>query len=162
LIGQGRLAAPNLSKLMKEIQDDAVTMIRAVEAGATGEGEKANARLDAIRTAGLLEATSEIEVSRIARLTGVAETGDSLHRLVMDLHKQLNRLAASCSEEILDGAHAFGLHSEDRGAVAAFMKGLNATRGLKFNHPGLDTMATRAGGRLLIQNDIGTTDAHVV
>jgi uncharacterized protein Yka (UPF0111/DUF47 family) len=42
------------------------------------------------------------------------------------------------------------------------MKGLNATRGLKFNHPGLDTTATRAGGRLLIQNDIGTTDAHVV
>ncbi|WP_027553802.1 hypothetical protein [Bradyrhizobium sp. Cp5.3] len=162
LIGQGRLAAPNLSKLMKEIQDDAVTMIRAVEAGASGEGEKANARLDAIRTAGLLEAASEIEISRIARLTGVAETGDSLHRLVMDLHKQLNRLAASCSEEVLDGAHAFGLHSEDRGAVAAFMKGLNATRGLKFNHPGLDTMATRAGGRLLIQNDIGTTDAHVV
>ena len=42
------------------------------------------------------------------------------------------------------------------------MQGLNETRGLKFNHPGLDTMATRSGGRLLIQNDIGTTDAHVV
>ncbi|WP_158669033.1 hypothetical protein, partial [Bradyrhizobium guangdongense] len=69
---------------------------------------------------------------------------------------------SSCSEEALDGAHVFGLHGEDRVAVAAFMKGLNATRGLKFNHPGLDTMATRAGGRLLIQNDIGTTDAHVV
>jgi uncharacterized protein Yka (UPF0111/DUF47 family) len=33
---------------------------------------------------------------------------------------------------------------------------------LKFDHPGLDTMATRAGDRLLIQNDIGTTDAHVL
>ncbi len=42
------------------------------------------------------------------------------------------------------------------------MRGLNATRGLKFNHPGLDTMATRSAGRLLIQNDIGTTDAHVL
>jgi len=163
LIGRGRLAAPDLGKLMEDIQDDAATMIRAVGAGAAGEGEKARARLDAIRAAGLLEATCEIEMSRIARLTGVADTaGDSLHRLVMDLHKQLNRLAASCSEEVLDGAHVFGLHSEDRPAVAAFMKGLNATRGLKFNHPGLDTMATRAGGRLLIQNDIGTTDAHVV
>ena len=163
LIGQDRLAAPNLAKLMKEIQDDAATMIRAVDAGAPDEGRKANARLDAIRGAGLLDAVSEIDISRIARLTGVAEAaGDSLHRLVMDLHKQLNGLAASCSEEALDGAHVFGLHAEDRAAVTAFMKGLNATRGLKFNHPGLDTMATRAGGRLLIQNDIGTTDAHVV
>jgi uncharacterized protein Yka (UPF0111/DUF47 family) len=163
LIGPDRLAAPNLAKLMKEIQDDATTMIRAVDAGAPDEGKKANTRLDAIRGAGLLDSVGEIEISRIARLTGVTETaGDSLHRLVMDLHKQLNRLAASCSEEALDGAHVFGLHAEDRAAVAAFMKGLNATRGLKFNHPGLDTMATRAGGRLLIQNDIGTTDAHVV
>lgn len=163
MIGQDRLAAPNLAKLMKEIQDDATTMIRAVDAGTPDEGKKANTRLDTIRSAGLLDAAGEIEMSRIARLTGVADTaGDSLHRLVMDLHKQLNRLAASCSEEALDGAHVFGLHSEDRAAVAAFMKGLNATRGLKFNHPGLDTMATRAGGRLLIQNDIGTTDAHVV
>lgn len=163
MIGQGRLAAPNLAKLMKEIQDDAATMIRAVDAGAPDEGRKANARLETIRGAGLLDAVSEIEIARISRLTGVSDTaGDSLHRLVMDLHKQLNRLAASCSEEALDGAHVFGLHSEDRAAVAAFMGGLNATRGLKFNHPGLDTMATRASGRLLIQNDIGTTDAHVV
>jgi hypothetical protein len=56
----------------------------------------------------------------------------------------------------------FGLHPEDRAAVESFMEGLNMTRALKFNHPGLDTMATRSGTRLLIQNDIGTTDAHVV
>jgi uncharacterized protein Yka (UPF0111/DUF47 family) len=56
----------------------------------------------------------------------------------------------------------FGLHAEDRAPVESFMQGLNETRALKFNHPGLDTMATRSGGRLLIQNDIGTTDAHVV
>ncbi|MBR0781697.1 hypothetical protein [Bradyrhizobium iriomotense] len=163
LIGQDRLAAPGLAELMQNIQDDAATMIRAVGAGTASEGAKAQVRFEAIRAAGLLDATGEIEKSRIARLTGLTESaGDSLHRLVMDLHKQLNRLAASCAEEALDGAHVFGLHGEDRTAVAAFMKGLNATRGLKFNHPGLDTMAMRAGGRLLIQNDIGTTDAHVV
>ncbi|MCG2625034.1 hypothetical protein L6654_00245 [Bradyrhizobium sp. WYCCWR 13023] len=163
MIGRDRLAAPALAKLMKEIEDDAATMIRAVKAGTPDEGTKADARLEAIRSAGLLDPASEIEIARIARLTGVTDAaGDSLHRLVMDLHKQLNKLAASCSEEALDGAHVFGLHGEDRAAVAAFMTGLNATRGLRFNHPGLDTMATRAGGRLLIQNDIGTTDAHVV
>lgn len=163
LIGGGRLTAPNLARLMKEIQDDAATMIRAVSAGAAAEGEKASARLNTIRSAGLLDTGNEIEIARIARLTGVSEAGgDSLHRLVMDLHKQLNKLAANCAEEILGGAHVFGLHAEDRSAVESFMKGLNETRALKFNHPGLDTMATRSGGRLLIQNDIGTTDAHVV
>jgi uncharacterized protein Yka (UPF0111/DUF47 family) len=42
------------------------------------------------------------------------------------------------------------------------MTGLNRTAKLKFNHPGLATTATRAGRRLVIQNDIGTTDAHVI
>jgi uncharacterized protein Yka (UPF0111/DUF47 family) len=161
--GEGRMAAPNLARLMKEISDDVATMIRAVSAGKPSEGAAMEARITAIRNTGALEAVSEIEIARVARLTGVAEGGDdSLHRLVMDLHKALNRLAADCSEEILAGAHVFGLHAEDRAPVESFMRGLNETRGLKFNHPGLDTMATRSGGRLLIQNDIGTTDAHVV
>lgn len=163
LIGADRLSAPGLARLMKEILGDIETMIRAVSAGNTSEGDGANARLNSIRTAGLLHASSEIELARIARLTSVGEDGgDSLHRLVMDLHKALNRLAADCSEEVLSGAHVFGLHDEDRAPVASFMKGLNETRGLKFDHPGLDTMATRSDGRLLIQNDIGTTDAHVL
>ena len=51
---------------------------------------------------------------------------------------------------------------EDRPAVEAFMRGVDATKKLKFGHPGLATTATRAGGRLTIQNDIGETDAHVV
>ena len=42
------------------------------------------------------------------------------------------------------------------------MAGVNRTAQLKFAHPGLATTATRAGGRLVIQNDIGTTDAHVI
>jgi len=163
LAGDGRMAAPNLARLMKEIQDDAATMLRAVAAAKPAEGETMNARLAAIRTAGSLEASNEIEIARIAKLTGVEQDGpDSLHRLVMDLHKALNRLAMDCSEEILAGAHVFGLHPEDRAPVESFMQGLNETRALKFNHPGLETTATRSGGRLLIQNDIGTTDAHVI
>jgi uncharacterized protein Yka (UPF0111/DUF47 family) len=163
LAGDGRMAAPNLARLMKEIHDDAATMLRAVAAGKPAEGETVSARLAAIRAAGSLEASNEIEIARVAKLTGVAQDGeDSLHRLVMDLHKTLNKLAADCSEEILAGAHVFGLHPEDREPVESFMRGLNETRALKFNHPGLETTATRSGGRLLIQNDIGTTDAHVI
>jgi hypothetical protein len=163
LAGQGRLSAPNLAGLMEEIRNDTLTMIRAVSAGKAPEGEAANARLGTIEAAGLLKPTEEIELARISQLTRVSEEGkDSLHRLVMDLHKVLNRLSADCAEEIVAGAHAFGLQPDDRAAVESFMGGLNKTRGLKFSHPGLGTTATRAGTRLLIQNDIGTTDAHVV
>jgi uncharacterized protein Yka (UPF0111/DUF47 family) len=42
------------------------------------------------------------------------------------------------------------------------MEGVNRTMALKFDHPGLGTSATRSGQKLVIQNDIGTTDAHVV
>ena len=151
LAGNGRIAAPNLARLMKEINDDAATMVRAVSAGKPAESETMAARLAAIRAAGLLEAANEIEIARVARLTGVTQDGaDSLHRLVMDLHKALNRLAVACAEEIVSGAHVFGLHAEDRAPVESFMRGLNETRALKFNHPGLDTMATRSNGRLLI------------
>ncbi|MDO9561346.1 MAG: hypothetical protein Q7J60_06985, partial [Bradyrhizobium sp.] len=90
LAGDGRIAAPNLARLMKEIHDDVAAMIRAVSAGQPSAGTIMNERLAAIRGAGTLEASNEIEIARIARLTGVAQDGaDSLHRLVMDLHKEL-------------------------------------------------------------------------
>jgi uncharacterized protein Yka (UPF0111/DUF47 family) len=148
--------------VIKDIGDDASTMIRAVMAGRPQVGEAANGRLAAIRAAGLLEPAAEIETTQVARLTGAQEGGDSLHRLVMDLHKALNCLLAECAEEVVSGAHVFGLEQEDRPAVESFMRGVNETRALKFDHPGLDTMAMRSKGRLVIQNDIGTTDAHVV
>jgi uncharacterized protein Yka (UPF0111/DUF47 family) len=87
---------------------------------------------------------------------------DSLHRLVMDLHKQLNAMQAALAEETIDGAAACNLAETDRPLVAAFMAGINRTAQLKFAHPGLATTAARSGDRLVIQNDIGTTDAHVI
>lgn len=87
---------------------------------------------------------------------------DSLHLLVMDLHKALNRLSATLASEVIDGAHAWQIGPQDRPRIAAFMRGLGRTRALKLDHPGLDTAATRDGPHLLIQNDIGTNDAHVL
>jgi uncharacterized protein Yka (UPF0111/DUF47 family) len=81
---------------------------------------------------------------------------------VMDLHKRLNSLQAAMAQETLDGAAAYGLDVADRPMVSAFMSGVNRTSRLKFNHPGLATTATRTSGRLVIQNDIGSTDAHVI
>jgi uncharacterized protein Yka (UPF0111/DUF47 family) len=80
----------------------------------------------------------------------------------MDLHKRLNALQADLAEETLDGAAAYNLAATDRPLVLAFMAGVNRTAKLKFDHPGLATTATRVGARLIVQNDIGTTDAHVI
>ncbi|HWA43896.1 MAG TPA: hypothetical protein VHA10_11840 [Hypericibacter adhaerens] len=90
------------------------------------------------------------------------DAGDSLHLLVMDLHKAINGLQAGLAEETLDGARVYRLAAEDRPLIQAFMRGLNRTAPLKFDHPGLGTTATRTGSRLVIQNDIGTTDSHVL
>ena len=164
LAGRGRMAAPNLARLIKEIIDDATTMVRAVSAGKSAEGEAMAARLAAIRASGLLESANEIEIAHVARLTGrgagrcrqSAPAGDGPAQGAQPAGR------GRAPRRSLSGAHVFGLQPEDRAPVESFMQGLNETRALKFNHPGLDTMATRSNGRLLIQNDIGTTDAHVV
>jgi len=91
-----------------------------------------------------------------------AADGDSLHVLVMDLHRRINHLASEISSEEIDGAHVWQLEAEDRPRVAAFMRGVNRTAVLKFDHPGLDTAVTRDGTCLVLQNDIGENDAHVL
>ena len=53
----------------------------------------------------------------------------------MDLHKALNRLAAARAEDVMAGAHVYALLPEDRSAIEAFMRGVEATRKLKFSHP---------------------------
>lgn len=159
----GLISAPDLAKLKQGIVDDVTAMIRAVEAGSPADGKDAIERMRVLKLDGVLDPSDHIETTQIAALTGVSERkGTSLHRLVMDLHKALNRLAAGCAQEVVAGAHAYGLQPGDRRAVTAFMRGLDRTRALKFDHPGLDTSATRSGSRLTIQNDIGATDAHVV
>ena len=95
---------------------------------------------------------------------GRRDRGDSLHLLVMDLHRGLNRLAARLDGKNIAGASTWQLAEDghDDAVVEAFMRGVDRTRALKLDHPGLDTCATRDGARLLIQNDIGTNDAHVL
>jgi uncharacterized protein Yka (UPF0111/DUF47 family) len=131
--------------------------------------------------AGLQEASamSEREASLAARLPQFAADripagtihsitqadrarGDSLHILVMDMHKALNGLQSELAVENIEGAQSWRIEDTDRPLVRAFMSGVNRTAPLKFDHPGLGTTVMRAGGRLVIQNDIGTTDAHVL
>ena len=69
--------------------------------------------------------------------------GDNVHMLVMNLHKELNRLQRLIAAESIDGAGVYSVTDQDRPLIAAFMRGVNRTRKLKFDHPGLDTTATR-------------------
>ncbi len=104
-----------------------------------------------------------IEARHLAALTSAGPTsGDSLHLLVMDVHRALNELHRRIATERIAGARVFGIDSSDRDLVAAFMRGVRQTAALRLDHPGLETTATRSAGRLVLQNDIGLTDAHVV
>jgi uncharacterized protein Yka (UPF0111/DUF47 family) len=100
------------------------------------------------------------EIASLAAITPGEQ--DSLHLLVMDAHKALNALQAQIAQESIDGAMVYAIEDRDRPLIEAFMRGVNRTAPLKFDHPGLGTTATRSGRRLIIQNDIGTTDAHVL
>jgi uncharacterized protein Yka (UPF0111/DUF47 family) len=158
----GKITAPGLARFAQELCGDVEVMMDAVAAGDATAGNKAAQRWSALRFIAVA-AQDEIATNQIAALTSVPSAeGDSLHRLVMDLHKDLNRLSAACAEETVNGAHAFGLSGADRPVLAAFMRGVDRTRALKFNHPGLETSAVRSGARLVIQNDLGTTDAHLI
>ena len=158
----GLVATPGLARLINAMFEDIDAMAEAVAAGDEVADAAAASRLAALKAKFPAE-HDEIEASRIAELSALPDGGaDSVHRLVMDLHKALNRLSAACAEEDVAGAHAHGLLPGDRPTIEAFVRGLDRTRGLKFNHPGLDTTVIRSGPRLVIQNDIGATDAHVL
>ncbi len=105
----------------------------------------------------------QLTVGAIAVLTGLRANGhDTAHRLAIDLHGELDRLQSNVVEETIDGARVLGATAADRPLVRAFMKGVNDTARLKFDHPGLDTMVTRDVGELAIQTDLGSTETQSV
>jgi len=121
------------------------------------------ARFDTLRVAAEALQSGVYAPADIDTMTSATrEGGDSLHLLVMDLHKALNAAQAAIASEDVDGASAYAIDAADRLLIAAFMRGVRRTAPLKFDHPGLGTTATRSGKLLIIQNDIGTTDAHVL
>jgi len=161
----GELYIPEISRIHHQILDAVALMLRPIE---TAEGDQGAAREYTARLQRLAASAPRFDGDRVPpgfmmSLASVDRSaGDSIHLLVMDLHKALNRLQAAIAEENVRGARVYGIEAADRAAIEAFQEGVNATAHLKFDHPGLGTTATRAGGRLVIQNDIGTTDAHVL
>ena len=157
------LHVPDFLRVAAMLRDDLRIMARPLVEGGIAAESGLDSRVD--RWCAWLDALPDdtLEATQLKALTsGRRGAEDSVHLLMMDLHKALNRMAVELSSETIDGAHVWQLSDLDRPRVAAFMRGLNRTRALKLNHPGLDTAATRDGGRLLLQNDIGANDVHVL
>lgn len=157
------IVAPGAQNLVKGVGPDLAAMLAPLQAADPQAAAPFAARLLALVTALPPGEGDEISTHVIDAVTSARRDGvDSVHLLVMDMHKAINQLAAETAVETIDGARVHHITEADRSAVKAFMKGLNRTAPLAFGHPGLGTTAVRVGARLTIQNDIGTTDAHVV
>ncbi len=151
---------------VREVHDALALAVAEMLVPLTAGG--AEDRIDASRLELLIDAAPNLVAGAVPggyldRVTSAdPEAGDSFHLLIMDAHRALNHLQTEIATETLDGAFVYRLADSDRALISAFMAGLHATSPLKFDHPGLGTTATRAGRRLLIQNDIGETAAHVI
>jgi len=154
---------PGAETLCAAIATELDTLLAPLRTSGDDAAASLAARLSALRGQAWCTRQDSLSREQITRLvSGDREAGDSAHLLVMDMHKALLRLQAQIASEDIDGAAAYEISSADRPLIAAFMRGVNETRPLKFDHPGLGTTATRSGERLILQNDIGTTDAHVL
>ncbi len=159
----GGFAIPGAGMLLAGLYGDIEAMMAPISLADAKRAEEFEKRLEALRPALQRAAGDVLTQSAVSAITSARAGGeDSEHLLVMDLHKALNRLEAEAAVETVAGARVHGLGPLEKRRVEAFMSGLNRTRGLAFGHPGLGTTAARSGGRLIIQNDIGTTDAHVL
>lgn len=165
----GRYHIPCADAALKLIAEDLGQMLAPLalatrdaqgsEFSARHQALSSDLRLDELQTPG----SDSLRGSSIEAMTTADRSrADSLHLLVMDMHKALNRLQVEVAGESIEGASTYDIRASDRALIAAFMAGVAATRPLKFEHPGLATTATRVGRKLVLQNDIGTTDAHVL
>jgi len=175
VVGNSRMLSPTVvhipgaAAILNHIFADVRQMLEPVATAATMHGELAERaaiyarRLNEQIARAPTATDDQITSSVIETLTRLTSNGhDTINQIVMDLHWELNRLQATVCVELLDGAHVYGLRDVDRKLVRAFMRGVHETAPLKFDHPGLETTATRDGDHLAIQNDLGVSDAHVV
>jgi uncharacterized protein Yka (UPF0111/DUF47 family) len=160
-VARGRYRVPESARVVRDAFADVAEMLEPLRVAGIADSAAFARRLEAVavpQTSG-----DELAADAIRAIaSGDRGAGDSLHLLVMDMHRALNALQASLASETIDGCHAYGIRDADRALIAAFMAGINRTAPLKFDHPGLSATATRVGDKLVLQNDIGTTDAHVL
>ncbi len=162
-LAEGRGVVPSAALLISGLGADLGAMLAPLAIARPESARQFSERLAELKKHLPAAAGDEIDIASIADMASARrERGDSVHLLVMDVHKELNRLAAETAVETIDGAKAHAVDEVDRSRIRAFMRGLNRTAPLACGHPGLATTAVRSGARLTIQNDIGATDAHVL
>jgi uncharacterized protein Yka (UPF0111/DUF47 family) len=160
-VGTGRYRIPGSASIVSDALTDVAEMLEPLRAAETAESTAFAQRLQAFAIPD--SSGDELASDTIRAITSGDRAGsDSLHLLVMDMHRALNALQASLASETISGCRAYGIRDADHVLIAAFMDGINRTAPLKFDHPGLSATATRVGDKLVLQNDIGTTDAHVL
>lgn len=160
-VGGGGYRIPGSPRIIRDVLSDITEMLEPLRTAELPESAGFARRLQAFVPPEIHN--DELAAEEIRILTsGNRASGDSLHLLVMDMHHALNALQVSLAGETIEGCRAYGIRDADRPLIAAFMAGVNRTAPLKFDHPGLSATATRVGNKLVLQNDIGTTDAHVL
>jgi len=158
-----RYVVPRLREVIAHVDQDLERMLAPIALADGAEAESWKRRLESTRSREAeLVGGDRLSTDALAWLTSVDPSQDGTHRFCMELHKAIDVVEARLATEILDGARVFGLTDPDRPLVAAFMRGLHRTEHLKFGHPGLGTTVTRSGRRLVLENDVGMTQAHVV
>ena len=161
----GTYEIPNVERVAGEVilmTDRMIAPLRAAGGERLQESSMYETRKKKLLQDFKAEEGTKISASFVETATSTDRNKDSFHLLVMDLHRSINGLQSKTYQEVLDGANVYGIDQADSMLVRAFMKGVNQSADLKFEHPGLSTTATRAGEALLIQNDIEQTDSHVI
>jgi hypothetical protein len=160
---------PGACVIIDRLFEELRRMLSALDAAAPARpalGERVvlyRRRLDELNVAVPCCPDDMVTDATISGLASLSRNGhDTVHQLIIDLYGELGALQANVSPENVDGARAYGLTDPDRALVRAFMAGVKETSALKFDHPGLGTTAAREGDWLSIQNDLGSTEAHVV
>ncbi|MEN6343070.1 MAG: hypothetical protein ABFC89_11000 [Methanospirillum sp.] len=162
-VGDGRYRIPFLDRVLDGIQEAIDGMVGPLVARGGPDAEAFRLRWEALRVLLRSDGSGEIGRTEIGAITsGDRSAGDTPHLLVMDLHRALTALVEGLGCVTLDGARTCMLDDGDRELVRAFMSGLGRTESLRFDHPGLGTTAIRMGDRLLIENEIGVTGAHLL
>jgi uncharacterized protein Yka (UPF0111/DUF47 family) len=160
----GRFRIPLVDKIVEQLLADIRAMITPLHiAGGNDDVSSFEERLTAIFASCSQRSGTTITAEMIDVLTSSdSDRGDSAHLLVLDLHKAIDALAASLATDDVDGAKTYRLGPDDRALIAAFMTGVHRTEAARLGHPGLGTTATRSGAKLIVENDIGATSAHVL
>ena len=136
--GKGRWRIPHATRILSGIRSSLSEMTAPLLISKDAQSESFGKRLKTLDADIPSEESDIIEDEVIQRITAGDEgTVDSIHLLVMDLHRALNVLQGDLASEIIDGAMTYLLSDDDRDLVTAFMAGIKKTAPLKFDHPGL-------------------------